>query len=275
MPLLEVEGLRVEYVGRNRRAGTKVALSGVSLDVMPGETVGLVGESGSGKSTIGKAILGLAPVAGGSIRFNGREIAHLPWRERRLLGQKIQVVFQDPYSTFNPNLPIGVSVGETLSARGGLSQREVNDRVAEMLVKVGIGPDAMSRYPAQFSGGQRQRLAIARALLPGPDLVICDEAVSALDLSVQAQILNLLQDLQEESGAAFLFITHDLSVVKHVSNRIVVLRQGQVVEAGSNLEVLGNPTQDYTRRLLAAAPVPDPALQRERREARQSLVRTA
>ncbi|MQB46018.1 ATP-binding cassette domain-containing protein [Rhizobium sp. ICMP 5592] len=271
MALLEVEDLAVRYASRLSRAPTKAVLSGVTFEVNAGETVGLVGESGSGKSTIGKAILGLAPVTSGSIRFGGREISNLASNERRALSQEIQVVFQDPYSSFNPNLPIGESVGETLLYRRDIGKVEIRQKVAEMLTRVGLGPEAASRYPAQFSGGQRQRIAIARALLPDPKLVICDEAVSALDLSVQAQILNLLLDLQQETGTAFLFITHDLSVVRHVSARIVVLNMGKIVESGTNKEVLDTPREVYTRRLIAAAPVADPDLQRERRIARIRL----
>jgi ABC-type oligopeptide transport system ATPase subunit len=275
MLLLEVRDLKVAYPTRHRGSEAKLALKGVSLDVAAGETVGLVGESGSGKSTIGRAILGLAPVTGGQIIFDGRDISHLSWQERRALSQEIQVVFQDPYSSFNPNLTIGETVGETLMFRKDLSRADIEARVADMLVKVGLGADAIHRFPAQFSGGQRQRIAIARALLPRPKLVICDEAVSALDLSVQAQVLNLLADLQKSMGAAYLFITHDLSVVKHMSNRIVVLHHGSIVETGTNTEVTERPQQDYTRRLLAAAPVADPERQSQRRAERLALKRNA
>ncbi len=268
-PLLEIDDLSVSYRSRSRRTSATTALNGVSLTVEVGETVALVGESGSDKSTLGNAVLGLVPATQGRILFEGRDITHLKGAQRRSLSQSIQAVFQDPYSSFNPNRTVGQTVAETLpggDARSAAGRR----RVREMLERVGLDGSAADRFPAQFSGGQRQRIAIARALLPSPRLVVCDESVSALDLSVQAQVLNLLADLQADLGVAYVFITHDMSVVRHVSRRVVVLRRGDLIEQGRTLDVLERPTAAYTRNLVAAAPVADPALQTIRREARRA-----
>ncbi|GAA1355969.1 ABC transporter ATP-binding protein [Saccharothrix algeriensis] len=260
-PLLDIADLEVRY-------GPAVALSGVSLSVPPGTTVGLVGESGSGKTTLGKAVLGLVPVAGGAIRLAGREITELRPKERRALSGVVQVVFQNPYLSFNPRRTIGQAVAEALPR--GTRRDEARERVAAMLDRVGVDPDAARRYPGQFSGGQLQRIAIARALVPDPRLLICDEAVSALDLSVQAHVLNLLADLRAERGLSYLFITHDLAVVRHVADRVVVLRRGEVVESGRVDDVCERPRHPYTRELLAAAPVPDPVAQARRRAERRA-----
>jgi ABC-type glutathione transport system ATPase component len=265
-PMLEVSNLSVSYAGR-RQAGT-LAVDSVNLVIDEGQTHGLVGESGSGKSTLGKAILGLVRISGGSVLFGGSEITHADKRRRRELSQQVQVVFQDPYTSFNPSRTVGQTVSETLTVRTDLDRADIRRRVADMLERVGIGQDAAGRYPAQFSGGQRQRIAIARALLPRPRLVICDEPVSALDLSVQAQVLNLLIDLQNDFGLAYLFISHDLAVVQHLCHYITVLRRGRVVESGEAAQVCSAPSDAYTRELLAAAPVADPAVQQQRREQR-------
>jgi len=265
--LVEINDLTVDY---GTRRHTKRALDAVTLDVRPGETLGLVGESGSGKSTLGKAVLGQVPITAGSITFDGADITHLDGRGRRALSQRIQVVFQNPYLSLNPQRTVAQSVAETLTTQRDLSTGEVRRRVLETLEQVGIDPSAADRYPAAFSGGQRQRIAIARALLPRPDLVICDEAVSALDLSIQAQVLNLLVELQDELGLAYLFITHDLSVVRHLCHRVVVLRDGEVVEKGDTAAVCDRPREDYTRRLLASAPIADPDAQALARAARRS-----
>ncbi|WP_326731659.1 ATP-binding cassette domain-containing protein [Streptomyces phaeochromogenes] len=270
-PLLEIRGLTVTYQSRRRRGTPKVAVDGVDLTISAGETLGLVGESGSGKSTIGNAVLGLVPITGGTITFDGRDITHLHRTERRQLSQEIEAVFQDPYSSFNPHRTVGQTVSETLTTQAGLNKNDIRERVANMLERVGLDGTAMSRFPAQFSGGQRQRIAIARALLPLPRLVVCDESVSALDLSVQAQVLNLLAELQRDLGVAYLFITHDLSVVRHVSNRVAVLHQGILVEQGTNKQVIDTPQQAYTQALLSASPLPDPEVQGIRREARRAL----
>lgn len=269
-PLLAVTDLEVLYRSR-RRLPAFHALRSVSLTVAPGETVGVVGESGSGKSTLGKALLGLEPAAAGTIRFGGQDITHAKRADRRTLSQQMQAVFQDPYASFNPSRTIGQSVAESI-VRGPTSTRqETAQRVGDMLERVGIDRSAMARYPSQFSGGQRQRIAIARSLLPHPRLVICDEAVSALDLSVQAQVLNLLADLRDELGVAYLFITHDMSVVRHICDRVVVLRRGEIVESGSVEQVCEHPQNIYTQTLVAAAPVADPIRQAKRREQRHAL----
>ncbi|SFJ83659.1 oligopeptide/dipeptide ABC transporter ATP-binding protein [Amycolatopsis sacchari] len=265
--LLEVEGLCVDYPVKRRQSFR--AVDGVDLTVAAGETLGLVGESGSGKSTIAKAILGITPVTSGTIRFDGVELD--PRRVRRRTPvTDMGVVFQDPVSSLDPAKTVGYTVAEPLLARKGGDRAEVRRRVAEMLELVGLPAGAASRYPAQFSGGQRQRIAIARAFVVRPRLVICDEAVSALDLSVQAQILNLLSDVQRELGVSYLFISHDLSVVEHISDRVVVLYRGRVMETGTARELVRSPQHPYTRALLAAAPVQDPARQRRRRELRES-----
>jgi peptide/nickel transport system ATP-binding protein len=247
-PLLEIEHLSVEFT---RRRQVNRAVDDVSFTIEPGETVGLVGESGSGKTTIGRAILGLAPVADGHIEFEGRDITELRGAPRRALSRDLQVVFQDPYGSLNPSRTVGGILAESLS--GGRSRQEVAVAVSDALTRVGLPVDAGSRYPTQFSGGQRQRIAIARALMESPSLVICDEPVSALDLSVQAQILNLLAELQEEMSLAYLFVAHDLAVVRHISRRIVVLFRGQIMESGEASAVYETPAHPYTFALLAAS----------------------
>lgn len=263
--LLELESVSVDF---GRRGQVKRALDRVSFSVEAGKTVGLVGESGSGKTTIGKVLLGQVRADEGAVRFDGEDITHFRNRERRRLSSRIQVVFQNPFLSLNPQRTIGQTVAETLVTRRDLSQTEVRARVVQMLERVGIQGEAIDRYPASFSGGQRQRIAIARALLPNPELLICDEAVSALDLSIQAQVLNLLIELQESLGLACLFITHDISVVRHLCHEVVVLRHGVVMESGDTESVCSTPQSDYTERLLAAAPIPDPAAQALAREAR-------
>lgn len=269
-PLLEVDGLCVDYPVKRRQSFR--AVDSVNLTVGAGETLGLVGESGSGKSTIAKAILGIAPVSAGTIRFEGKELDPRRVRRRKPVTD-MEIVFQDPVSALDPAKTVGFTVAEPLIAK---LRRErgrdtgVRGQVAEMLERVGLPANAASRYPAQFSGGQRQRIAIARAFIVRPRLVICDEAVSALDLSIQAQILNLLSDVQRDLGVSYLFISHDLSVVEHVSDRVVVLYRGRVMETGTASELVRSPKHPYTRALLAAAPVHDPERQRLRREVRAS-----
>jgi len=264
--LLDISDLRVEYAqGRRRRFA---ALDGVSFHVERGETVGVVGESGSGKSTLGRAVLGLAPVAGGRIAFNGEDITHASARTRRALSARLQVVFQDPNSSLSPTRTIGQTLSEPLLVHRRVSRREAMTRAREMLTHVGLVPEAADRHPAQFSGGQRQRIAIARALMLSPDMVICDEPVSALDVSVQAQVLNLLRSLQRELSLSYVFIAHDLAVVRHVSHRTVVVYRGQVMEEGPAELVYAAPGHPYTRALIEAAPVPDPDLQLARRRKR-------
>lgn len=264
--LLEVSDLSVSY--RTRRRGRPVAaVDRVSITVGQNETVGLVGESGSGKSTIARAVLGLTPPSGGEVRFEGEDITRAGRPRRRELSRHLQVVFQDPYGSLSPTRTIGQTLAEPLLAHRLSSPQQAREQVAAMLRRVGLPPDAMSRFPGEFSGGQRQRVAIARALMPSPRLVICDEPVSALDLSVQAQVLNLLRGLQREYQLSYLFIAHNLAVVRHMSHRIVVLYHGQVMEQGPAAAVYAAPGHPYTRALLQAVPEADPELQAARRAA--------
>src|SRR5579863_4533613 len=242
-----------------------------SSNTRPGETVGLVGESGSGKTTLGRAVLGLAPVTSGSIRFKGREIGSLPRRERRALSSEIQVVFQDPYSSLNPSLTIEQTLTEPLMVRK-MSKKDATARVRNLLDQVRLPRDALGRLPREFSGGQRQRIAIARALALSPEFIVCDEPVSALDLSTQARVLDFFKDKPETTGVAYLFISHDLTVVRHLSHRVAVMYQGEIVEYGNGGEVTARPNHPYTQRLLLASPVPDPARQETRRTARRALL---
>jgi oligopeptide/dipeptide ABC transporter ATP-binding protein len=267
-PLLDVEALTVVY-RRGRRAAALRAVDGVSFALEEGETMGLVGESGSGKTTIGRAILGLAPITSGLVRFDGEDITHASSKRRRELSEALQVVFQDPYSSLNPTRTVGQTLSETLRVhRRGLASADIEERVAVSLRRVGLPLDAATRYPAHFSGGQRQRIAIARALMAEPRLVICDEPTSALDLSVQAQVLNLLLELQQQLGLSYLFVSHDLAVVSHLAHRIMVLYQGRIMEMGPARSVRDQPIHPYTTALLEAAPVPDPIEQRKRRATR-------
>lgn len=269
--ILEIRDLSVEYRKKGLRRGTFTAVENASLAIRRGETLGLVGESGSGKTTIGRAVLGLAPVTSGSILFDGRDISHLDRRARRRISRDLQVVFQDPYSSLNPSMLVGDILSEPLSAQG-VSGRDARARVARLLDQVGLPTDAISRLPREFSGGQRQRIAIARALALEPKLIVCDEPVSALDLTTQARILDLLLSIQLETGVSYLFVSHDLDVVRHLSHRVAVIYRGRIVEQGSARQVTEDPAHEYTRRLLMASPVIDPARQAERRVARQALV---
>jgi oligopeptide/dipeptide ABC transporter ATP-binding protein len=264
-PTVVVDEVTVTYP-RGRGQAPFRAVDNVSLSIPARQTLGLVGESGSGKSTLGSAIVGLVPVSSGRIEFDGRDITHAAGAERRELTRHIQIVFQDPFNSLNPSRNIGQIIGEPLRFNLGLDQAAVKDRVRELLTEVGLPPEAAARYPAHFSGGQRQRIAIARALAMSPSLIVCDEPVSSLDLSVQAQILNLLRGLQARLGVTYLFISHDLAVIRHVSQRIAVMYSGEIVELGSAERVSQHPAHPYTRALIAAAPVPDPALQMRRRE---------
>ncbi|AGP52486.1 ATP-binding cassette domain-containing protein [Streptomyces rapamycinicus] len=272
--VLEVDEVVVEYAAKGRRARPFRALHGVSLDIRPGETVGLVGESGSGKTTLGRAVLGLAAVTEGEIRYAGRVISRLSARERRALSAEIQVVFQDPYTSLNPAMTVGDILTEPLLV-SGTARASAEERVRGLLDQVRLPADAAHRLPREFSGGQRQRVAIARALCREPRLIVCDEPVSALDLSTQARVLELFVEIQERTGVAYLFITHDLSVVRCVSHRVAVMHRGRIVESGEATAVTGDPRDPYTRRLMLAAPVPDPERQRERRERRRSLMPAA
>ena len=258
-PLLEVRDLSVHYPGRTtwlfRKGPPKKAVDGISFVVPRGKTVGVVGESGSGKSTTGKAIIKLAPLTSGQLLYEGQDIGALsdaafkPWRK------KIQMIFQDPYNSLNPRADILGILSEPLEIHfPELSKADREARCAELLTSVQLSPDFLRRYPHEFSGGQRQRIGIARALAVQPELIICDEPVSALDVSVQAEVVNLLQDLQEQFGLTYLFIAHDLAVVEHVSDHILVMSKGKIVEQGTPAQILGDPQQAYTKTLLAAVP---------------------
>ncbi|MGB8169097.1 MAG: ATP-binding cassette domain-containing protein [Chthoniobacteraceae bacterium] len=259
MPLLEVKNLRTWFPvtgGVFRRHVDDVkAVDDVSFTIEAGTTVGLVGESGSGKSTIGKTILKLVPATSGQILFEGRDVLPMSENEFRPLRREMQMIFQDPFGSLNPRHTIFQIVGEALEIHfptmNGSARR---DRVAELMKQVGLKPEMMERYPHEFSGGQRQRIGIARALAVKPKFIVCDEPVSALDVSVQAQIVNLLQDLQEELGLTYLFIAHDLAVVEHVSDHVLVMYRGKIVESASAEAIYADPQHDYTRKLLAAVP---------------------
>jgi peptide/nickel transport system ATP-binding protein len=269
-PALEVTDLVVRYGSGRKARDTPPAVDGVSFSIAPGETLGLVGESGSGKSTIGKAVLGLQPPSAGAVRLNGQDITSMPLTQRRTLAADLRVVFQDPYSSLNPARTIGQTLVEPLRLMG-VRPGEAMTKARAGLESVGLPGDAVDRYPSQFSGGQRQRIAIARALVCDPKVVVLDEPVSALDLSTQAQVLNLLADLRDQRGLAFLFIAHDLGVVRFLAQRVVVLYRGQIMEHGPVESVTQEPRHPYTVALTAAAPVPRPAEQAARRAAREAL----
>jgi len=259
MPLLEVHNLRTWFPvtsGLLRRHTDDVkAVDDVSFTVEEGSTVGLVGESGSGKTTVGRTILKLTPATGGRISFDGRDILPLSEQEFRPLRREMQMIFQDPFGSLNPRLSIYAIVAEPLEIHfPEMTRLERRERVAELLRQVGLKPEMMARYPHEFSGGQRQRIGIARALAVKPRFIVCDEPVSALDVSVQAQIVNLLQDLQEELGLTYLFIAHDLAVVEHISNHVLVMYRGKIVESASAEAIYADPQHDYTKKLLAAVP---------------------
>ncbi len=242
------------------------AVDGVSFSVQRGETLGIVGESGSGKSTACRAVLQLLEPTSGSVKFEGREIAGLSRRQLRPLRREMQMIFQDPYASLNPRKRIGQIVGDQLKIQKVASGKELRTRVQALLERVGLSPEHYNRFPHEFSGGQRQRIGIARALALEPKLVVADEPVSALDVSIQAQIVNLLDDLQDEYGLTYLFVAHDIGVVRHISDQIAVMNNGKVVEHGSADQVCENPRDEYTRKLLAAVPIADPRESRARRE---------
>jgi oligopeptide transport system ATP-binding protein len=265
-PLLEVTDLVKHYPVRSgilrRRAGTVHAVDGVSFSLGAGETLGLVGESGCGKSTVARSVLRLVEPTGGSIRLNGRDITHLGKRELRAHRRSMQIVFQDPFASLNPRMTAGDIVGEPLSVHRLASGREKQARVAKLFEQVGLRGDQMRNYPHQFSGGQRQRICIARALALGPSLIVCDEPVSALDVSIQAQVINLLIDLQRQHDFSYLFIAHDLAVVAHISHRVAVMYLGRIVEIAEKTELFKNPRHPYTQALLASVPVANPKAKR-------------
>jgi oligopeptide transport system ATP-binding protein len=242
------------------------AVDGISFSIGRGETMGLVGESGSGKSTACRTVLQLIKPSSGSIKFEGREIANLSRRQMRPIRREMQMIFQDPYASLNPRKRVGQIVGDPLKLQKIASGSDLRKRVQELLERVGLSSEHYNRFPHEFSGGQRQRIGIARALALQPKLVICDEPVSALDVSIQAQIVNLLDDLQDEFGLTYLFVAHDIGVVRHISDRIAVMHHGKLVEEGTADQVCENPRDDYTKKLLSAVPIADPRESRARRE---------
>ena len=269
MPLLEVQNLCVHFRVKPgvfaRATGSVKAVEDVSLTVAAGEAVGLVGESGCGKTTLGRASLRLIEPTSGCVRFDGEDITTLPAKELRARRRQFQMIFQDPFSSLNPRLTVGQSLGEALDIHRLAPDRAARTaRIGELLRSVGLVPEHAERYPHEFSGGQRQRIGIARALAVEPRLIVCDEPVSALDVSVQAQVINLLQDLQRDHGLAYLFISHDLAVVEHLCQRVVVMYLGRVVEVGDTREVCRAPKHPYTQALLSAVPVVDPDSKRRR-----------
>ncbi len=259
-PLLALRDVHVRF---DTAAGTVRAVNGVSLELAAGETLGLVGESGCGKSTLGKAILKLVPVSAGAVEIEGTDIAPLQGRALGELRRKVQMIFQDPYGSLNPRSTVGRSVAQPMVV-AGWKPDAIRERVATLLRWVGLPDDARQRYPHEFSGGQRQRIGIARALALSPKLIVCDEPVSALDVSVRAQVINLLEDLKQQSGVSYLFISHDLSVVEHIADRVAVMYLGTIVEAGGRDQIWRRPQHPYTRGLLEAAPVANPRLARAR-----------
>jgi len=268
-PVLKFENVAIEYPKRGRVPAFRAA-DGINLEIYPGEILGLVGESGSGKTTLGRASVGLLPVAEGKLTVVGYDISNANQRDLRPLRQKTGIVFQDPGSSLNPRMPIGQSIGEPLFLAGGAKGKELDKRVQELLSSVELPTSYRNRYPHELSGGQRQRVGIARALALTPELLVADEPTSALDVSVQARFLDLLQELQERLQFACLFVSHDLAVVDILAHRIAVMHRGRLVEQGTRDEILRNPKDPYTQRLIAAVPLPDPIAQRERRESRSA-----
>ncbi|HET7363100.1 MAG TPA: dipeptide ABC transporter ATP-binding protein [Burkholderiales bacterium] len=266
-PLLRARRLVKHFPVRSglfgRTRGAVQAVDDISFDLHPGETLALVGESGCGKSTAGKLLLRLIEPTAGKVWYDGRDIFSLPEREVRSLRSEIQIIFQDPYGSLNPRMTVGAMLAEALHLHGLHAGRE-RERVIELLGLVGLAPEHAARYPHEFSGGQRQRIGIARALAVEPRLIVCDEPVSALDVSVQAQVINLLQDLQRQFGLAYVFIAHDLAVVKHIATRVAVMYLGKIVEMADKRALFAQPRHPYTRALLSAIPVPDPAVVRKK-----------
>ena len=247
-----------------RRIGDIKAVDDVSFKIFKGETLGLVGESGSGKTTIGRTLLRLHEPTEGEILFDGMDLVSMDTKELRGVRRRMQMIFQDPYASLNPRMTIGTIIGEPLEVHDGLQGDTKNKRISQLLELVGINPTLVNRYPHEFSGGQRQRIGIARALALNPDLIVCDEPIASLDVSIQAQVVNLLKDLQEEFQLTYLFIAHDLSMVRHISDRMAVMYLGKFMEMASGVEISSNPLHPYTKALMSAVPVPDPEVEEQR-----------
>jgi oligopeptide transport system ATP-binding protein len=267
--LVDIEGLTVHFpVYRGvlrRKVGAVQAVDGLTFDIRRGETLGLVGESGCGKSTTGRALLRLYDLTAGRIRFDDMDIAKLDPRELRAVRPRMQMIFQDPQASLNPRLTVGSIIAEPLIEHGVLKGQARKERVRELLDAVGLNPDYINRYPHEFSGGQRQRIGIARALALDPQFIVCDEPIAALDVSIQAQVVNLLQELQKQLGLTYLFISHDLSMVRHIANRVAVMYLGKMVELGTVGQLFSTPKHPYTKALLSAVPVPDPKVEATRK----------
>ncbi|MCU0485643.1 MAG: dipeptide ABC transporter ATP-binding protein [Anaerolineales bacterium] len=267
-PLLKVDHLVKHFpVLRGvfqRQVGAVHAVDGISFEIQKGETFGLVGESGCGKTTAGRTILQLYKPTAGQVIFDGQDLVRLPREQVRRLRRRMQMIFQDPYASLNPRMTVREILAEPLQVHGVTTGNETDERVRELLTTVRLSPDFAARYPHEFSGGQRQRIGIARALALNPDLIVCDEPISALDVSIQAQVINLLEDLQEQFGLTYLFIAHDLSMVRHISKRVAVMYLGIIVELGTVRELYTHPLHPYTQALLSAVPVPDPVVEAAR-----------
>jgi len=268
-PLLSVKNLKKHFAVKGgvfaRQVDKVHAVDGVSFDIGTGETLGLVGESGCGKSTTGRCILRLIEPTSGEVWMSGKDVMRMDHNALRTLRRDMQIIFQDPYASLNPRLTVAAIIGEALEIHNlAKSKKDLEERVVQLLETVGLQPDHMRRFPHEFSGGQRQRIGIARALAVEPKLLVCDEPVSALDVSIQAQVINLLEDLQDKFGLTYLFIAHDLSVVEHISSRVAVMYLGRVVEIAPSRELYDNPQHPYTEALLSAVPIPDPTVKRKR-----------